>query len=387
MKGEKEIRQEAICRYLQGEPPALICQEFNRSRPWLFKWLNRYYSGSDTWYKEKSRAPKRVANKTDEKLEQLVVALRKRLEQTKYSQIGTLAIAWEFKKLGLEEIPKPWTINRILSRHNLTKKKESYERSGKPYPREVFYLPGELQEADLLGPRYLTGGIRFYSLNVMDVGSHKVALNPCLNKTDVSLADNLISSWKRLGIPKILKLDNQRVFRGSNRYPRSFGLIIRLCLSLDVEVVFIPFSEPWRNPFIEKFQDTWRKTFFRSQHFESFEELTAESFVFEKFHNENHCYSFLKGATPVEVEQKTSFKPRLLPEDFSIPKEIPKKGKIHFIRFIRSDLMLNVFSEKFRLSPSLLHQYVTATIYVKEQKLRVYLEDEPVQEFDYHLPE
>ncbi|MDI6821264.1 MAG: hypothetical protein QMD66_00015 [Actinomycetota bacterium] len=85
----------------------------------------------------KSRAPKKVANKTDEKLEQLVVAVRKKLEQTKYAQIGTLAIAWELKKLGLEEIPKPWTVNRILSRHNLTKKKESYERSGKPYPEEV----------------------------------------------------------------------------------------------------------------------------------------------------------------------------------------------------------------------------------------------------------
>ncbi|MDI6689303.1 MAG: helix-turn-helix domain-containing protein [Actinomycetota bacterium] len=137
MNNEEEIRQEAICRYLQGEPPAPICEELNRSKPWLFKWLNRYYSGGDTWYRGKSRAPKKVANKTDEKLEQLVVAVRKKLEQTKYAQIGTLAIAWELKKLGLEEIPKPWTVNRILSRHNLTKKKESYERSGKPYPEEV----------------------------------------------------------------------------------------------------------------------------------------------------------------------------------------------------------------------------------------------------------
>ncbi|MDI6689304.1 MAG: hypothetical protein QME54_02630 [Actinomycetota bacterium] len=48
--------------------------------------------------------------------------------------------------------------------------------------------------------------------------------------------------------------------------------------------------------------------------------------------------------------------------------------------------MLNVLSEKFRLRPSLLHQYVTATIYVKEQKLRIYWEDDLVQEFNYQLP-
>jgi len=384
---EEENRQEAIRRYLQGEPPLPICQDLNRSKPWLFKWLNRYHSESDDWYKEKPRAPKKVANKTCEKLENLVVAVRKRLEETKYAQTGTLAIAWELKKLGLEEIPKPWTINRILSRHGLIKKKNSYERSGKPYPQEISTLPGQLQEADLVGPRYLTGGTRFYSLNIIDVGSHKIALNPCLGCDDTSLAEGFISSWRRLGIPKSLKLDNHQVFRGSNRYPRSFGLIIKLCLSLDVEVIFIPFSEPWRNPFIERFQDTWRKTFFRSQHFESFEELAAESAVFEKFHNENHRYSILSGATPTEAEQKASFKPRLLPEGFSIPEKRPDKGKIHFIRFVRSDLVLNIFSEKFRLKPSLLHQYVTATIYVKEQKLRVYREDELVQEFDYTLPE
>lgn len=389
MLDEEQVRQEAIRRYLQGEPPFLICRDLNRSKPWLFKWLGRYESGRDTWYQEESRSPKQIANKTSEKLEHLIVATRKRLEQIKYAQIGTLAISWELKKLGLEKIPQPWTINRILSRHGLVTRKDSkssYEGSGKPYPKEIPNLPGELQEGDVVGPRYLAGGTRFYSFHLIDVGSHKIALNPDLRANDLSLAEGLISSWKRLGVPKSLKLDNHQVFRGSNRHPRSFGLIIRLCLSLGVEVVFIPFSEPWRNPFIERFQDTWRKTFFRSQHFASFEELATESLAFEKFHNENHRYSILSGATPSEVEKRASFRPRLLPESFSIPDKRPDKGKIHFIRFVRSDLLLSILSEKFRLKPSLLYQYVTATIYVKEQKLRVYREYELVQEFEYRLP-
>jgi len=46
-----------------------------------------------------------------------------------------------------------------------------------------------------------------------------------------------------MGIHCFLQLDNQLSCRGSNRYPRSFGLVIRLCLLLGVEPIFIPLGE------------------------------------------------------------------------------------------------------------------------------------------------
>ena len=46
---------------------------------------------------------------------------------------------------------------------------------------------------------------------------------------------------------------------------------------------------------------------------------------------------------------------------------------------------MNVFGELFRVPPELEYEYVVATIDVKEQKLKIYLEKTQVEEFNYRL--
>jgi hypothetical protein len=61
------------------------------------------------------------------------------------------------------------------------------------------------------------------------------------------------------------------------------------------------------------------------------------------------------------------------------------QGRYHLVRFIRGDRKLNVFSELFHLPPELQYEYVVATIDVKEQKLKLYLGQTQVEQFDYVL--
>ena len=138
---------------------------------------------------------------------------------------------------------------------------------------------------------------------------------------------------------------------------------------------------------IERFNGVWDKRFFRAQPFENFHHLQEEEKKFEAFHNNNHCYSVLKGMTPQFFESTLKFRPNLLDPDFSIEDVSHKPaGKIHLIRFIRSDKMLRVFGEEFLLKPDCQYEYVKATIYVREQRLKVFLFDEVVQEFKYAIP-
>lgn len=67
------------------------------------------------------------------------------------------------------------------------------------------------------------------------------------------------------------------------------------------------------------------------------------------------------------------------------PLKKPEKGKYHMVRFIRSDSRLNIFGEMFPVSDELQYEYVVATIVVKEQKLKLFLADEQVDEFTYLL--
>ena len=65
--------------------------------------------------------------------------------------------------------------------------------------------------------------------------------------------------------------------------------------------------------------------------------------------------------------------------------DAPETGRYHLVRLIRSNLKLNIFGETFNVPPELKLEYVVATINVKEQKLKLFLDKTQVEEFDYKL--
>ena len=65
--------------------------------------------------------------------------------------------------------------------------------------------------------------------------------------------------------------------------------------------------------------------------------------------------------------------------------DVVPDGNIILIRFIRSDRMLDVFGEKFKVSKNLVYAYVKAVIITEIHQLQIYLGDELVDTFDYQL--
>lgn len=105
-----------------------------------------------------------------------------------------------------------------------------------------------------------------------------------------------------------------------------FGPIVATCLDLGVTPRFIPLREPWRNGVVEHFNDTWDKSFFRTEVFASLEHLRVENREFIAFHNEHHRYSAHGGTTPDQIWKDgsatrcralTSHRPGFPPEDVS----------------------------------------------------------------------
>ena len=220
----------------------------------------------------------------------------------------------------------------------------------------------------------------------MDLLSHQVYIGSQRTKQDRQVASSLLRCWKVLGLPDFIQFDNELSFRGSNRHPRSPGLVIRLCLHFGVQPVFIPIGEPWRNGAIEKFNDTYNKKFFRRQYFASYSMLKRQCKNFQRFHNKHHRYSCLKGKTPLEVIEKDGFNPIKLGGNTKLPDldSVPD-GNIILIRFIRSNRLLDIFGEKFKVSKSLVYSYVKAVIVTQIHRLQLYLGEELVDAFDYQL--
>lgn len=388
MKTPEQERIEAVRRHLSGESAVSICKELEKSKAWFYKWLDRYDPVVHEWSKDFSHAPHRIVNKTPPEVENIVLSLRDRLKETN-EFYGALAIQWAMEDLGYRNIPHVNTINKILKRHGKIEPRRTnsrYKLKNIPYPKiDPDGEPNILHEIDFLGPRYLKGGFRFYSLNIMDIGIHRVALTISKNQCDDTVVNALISSWKKLGIPRYLQKDNQLSFTGSNRYPRAFGSVIRFCLYLGVEPVFIPIGEPWRNGYIERFHRTYKKMFLNKYYFDNPDELLHGSNDFESRHNEKYRYSCLKGKTPMQALLRSGCNIRKLPEDFQVPdlKERPRQGYVHLIRFVRSNRVISIFGEKFTVPEEAVYQYVKATIDVKEQKLSFLLDNKTIDKVEY----
>ena len=379
----KEFREKAIKRYKNRESPKEIYQSLGKSKTWFFKWLKRYRLDGKDWAKSHSCKPHKSPKRIDEMMEQMVIETRKHLEKKLYSQIGALAISYNLNK---QEIISPpiSTINKILRRNDLIHRRNKYVPKGVNYPSLVISRSNYLHQLDIVGPRYIKEDGRFYSINIIDAYDRRSSINPDRRQNRMAIITALICSWRTLGLSCYLQMDNQLALRGSNHYPHSFGAVIRLCLHLGIQPLFIPLREPWRNGIIEHFQNVFDKVFFRSQYFKDFNGLYKKAKEFEPFHNQNHHYSTLKGLTP---NQKCSGDCKLLPASFRLPNKLTIcPGYVHLIRFIRSDRILDIFGEKYIMPQDVEYEYVRATIDTVKEKLFIYHDSKLVVEYPYLLP-
>ena len=379
----KELREQAIKRYENGESPKEIYRSLGKGKTWFFKWLKRYKLNGEDWTKSHSRKPHQSPKRIDKIMEQTVIETRKYLERKQYSQIGALAISYDLNKQGIISPPIS-TINKILRRNNLVLKRTKYTPKGVSYPSLLITHSNYVHQIDIVGPRYLKEDGRFYSVNIIDAFDRRNSTNPERRQNRMAVTKGLVSSWQTLGIPLHEQMDNKLPMRGSNQYPHSFGLVIRLCLSLGIQPLFIPLAEPWRNGIIEHFQNVFDKMFFRTQYFKDFDHLYKQAKDFELFHNQNYRYSTLEGMTP---NQKCSGTIKLLPASFRLPNKLAIcPGYVHLIRFIRSNRILDIFGEKFVMPSDLEYEYVWATIDTVKEKLFIYHNSKLVVEYAYTLP-
>jgi putative transposase len=384
-EGAEAERKRAIERHRQGETVSSICNSLHRPRVWLHRWLDRYESGDPEWFRERSRRPRTTPRRTPRETEETIKLIRRELDENG-EFCGAQAIRWEMEERELDTLPSIRTINRILDRHDLVRRRSgSYEPKGKKYPQLAAGTPGEVHQTDFVGPRYLRGGVRFYGLNSVDLATGRCATEPAFSRDAQASLNAFWSSWMRLGMPRHQQVDNEMVFYGSPRHPRAMGPLIRLCLLHEVEVWFIPMGEPWRNGVVEKFNHHWDQKFFRRIEMISGIELSPQSLLFEGRHNTRYRYSKLNGKTPMEALKangaKLRFPPHATVPMHPLPK--PESGRYHLVWFFRGDGMLDIFGKRFLAPPECVYEYVRLTIDVAAQRLQVFRDHQLVDEHRY----
>jgi transposase len=376
---------------MEGESPTEIADALGRSTRWVRKWVARHVEdGHDnSWAQGRSRAPHHSPTQTSERLADLIITARRSLVENPRAQYGALAVQWELRRLGVTDIPPARTIERVLQRAGMSRprraRRNDYVPKGVPYPHPVDVVAGATHQIDMIGPRHLVGGVGFHVLNMVDVGSHEAGSGILDAARPALVAEGLAGIWARTGVPNVAQFDNHSNFRGG--IPPAwahFGPVVATCLDLGVTPRFIPLREPWRNGTIEHFNDTWDKSFFRTEIFTGIDHLRAENDTFIEFHNEHHRYSIHSGATPNQIWHDKARNP--LPERYTAPTKLPAKGRIEVIRFIRSNRRVELFGKRVTVAEDQTHQYVTAIIKVRARELIVVtLDGEIIHHSDFNL--
>jgi putative transposase len=391
MKTEIELRKQAIALHLQGWKKSEIARKVQRSRPWVHRWIGRYRSEAPTVsLQDHSRAPKHISWTYPERIKRMVLQIRQEREggqrtKYKYALVSAQAIYYELSELHVSPLPSPRTIHRWLKQAGRISERTSRKAPNPTYPVLPCQAVNDVQELDFKGPFYLKDhSHKYYLVALRDKMSKKTALRVLATKGMDAILDFVVNAWQTMGCPKRLKMDNCLDFRGSNRHPRSLSKLMRVCLDLGVQPVFIPLREPWRNGVVENLNGLLDRFLFRTQTFETEKQLHKAVQRMETTLNTTHRLPALQGRTPKEFSAKARL--RYPPHDYDWRTRDLRllKGNVTFIRLVRKSGRITLTAnDKFFIGKRYKWQYVMAVVDVAKRRLNVIWQGKHLKSFDY----
>src|SRR5215211_6744070 len=273
---ERIQRRKAIHLTLRGLPPRTILRAIPRSRRWLRKWQQRFRTHGWAGLHSQSRRPHHAPHAYSTAVRAAVLRARRILEQRAVGLIGPAAIQAELRSWSSgAPLPALSTIQRILKAAGIPAPPPAPPPAPYyPQPRPTAQYP--IQAMDWT-ERYLSGGAKVYAFHTIDLQTQAMQQTLSSDKAITAVCRHLLQVWHHLGRPAGLQMDNDGAFCGGYKVLRVFGQVVRLCLYVGIEPIFIPFGEPQRNGLVERLNGLWSQGFWRRHHFASFAEVAASS--------------------------------------------------------------------------------------------------------------
>jgi hypothetical protein len=368
---EYQLRRRAIRLTLQGRSTQAILARIPRSPAWLSKWQHRFAQFGWQGLRSRSRARLHQPGRYSERIRQLVVATRLRLQRRRVGLSGPQAIQDELRHAHLlRRVPSLATIKRILHDANLIYHPRPPKRGyfPQPTPTTTFVLHAMDWTA-----RYLTGGAKLFVFHTVDVQTR--ALNQTLHtdKRGSTVRAHALETWQRLGLPDGLQLDNDAAFNGGYKMPRVFGAFVRLCLYVGIEPIFLPIGEPKRNRVVERLHGLWSQTFWRTHRFDGLAAVRRAAPQFVRFYMERYHPPALQGLTPSQAAEQVRRRQLTTEEVEKLPSVLPlTAGRVHFLRLVTAEGQITLLNETWSVGKRLAGQYVWATITTHRRRLHIY---------------
>lgn len=263
------------------------------------RWLSLYKQFGEEGLIPKSTRPKSHKNETEIGVKELVIA--KRIE----TGLCAFKLHHQLKKLGT--VVPISTISKIIKQEKLVKKYRSVKLKIKYIKSE--WKPGELIEIDTKFVPSGKTGVNYYQYTAIDTSTRWRYLKIYDEQTTFNSINFLREVIKRFPHKiKNIKTDNGSIFTnyylGTNKRSdltvKTIHALDIFCSKRNIKHYLIDPGKPAQNGRVERSHREDEEKFYRTQKFESFQELEYKIKLWNNYYNDlEHCS--LNGKTPNEM--------------------------------------------------------------------------------------
>lgn len=361
-------RNNAIHLLRSGLSVEQVSQQMGRSPGWVSKWKSRYDAQGWAGLVSQSRAPKHSPHEYDEETRQMICQIRSELEAEATNGQGlcyvgapTIRARLPTRRPSAEPIPSTATIERVLHDAGLSRTKQDPAETVR-YPRLRPAAPHQVHQIDIVPHHFPKEGQAVACFNGLDIVSRYPTGQTYAHKSSRDAARFLLKLWDDLGVATYTQMDNESCFCGGHTHPYVLGKVVRLCLLVGTQPVFIPIRHPKSNGAVERFHQAYNKHVWKAHYLDDLTKVNFHGDAFFALYRATHHPMALKGQTPQQVHQIAA-QPDLPAEFAPDLKALPiTEGQIHFIRKVEDDAAIPVLNARWTVPDSVVGQGVWATL-------------------------
>jgi transposase InsO family protein len=265
-----------------------FCREHGIST-WFFWDLRRRFAvDGDAALVPRSRAPKRVANKTPVEIEDAIVAKRKELVDASL-ECGPATIAWHLR--DLQGVPSESTIWRVLKARGFINDDPSKapKSAGRRFQMDRANESWQLDDTGW----DLADGTGAKILNIVDDHSrllpNSVAMEACTGEQALGA---FLDAGAEFGLPERFQSDNAKTFR---------EVLARALAELGIASVHSRPLHPQTNGKVERFHQTLKKHLRGLPRAATIEQLQAQLDHFRHIYNHERPHRSIGRRTPAQA--------------------------------------------------------------------------------------
>ena len=301
-----------------------MAEMFDISRTTAHKYIERFENYGLPGLLELSRAPRHVPNKTPDRIEEEIIALRKKHPRWGAAKLLIL-LEDEFPNLDL---PKISTVNLILKRNGLVKERKKRQKVEPKHPIFDPLKPNEVWSADFKGKFRMGNKIYCYPLTVADSFSRYVFTAKGMHTANTKNSKAVfIDIFRRYGLPEQMHTDNGAPFA----HIRSLGRLSKLSawfMELGIKPVFSDPASPQQNGRHERMHRELKGEATRPPGY-SLQPQQRKLNAFVKEYNELRPHEALAMRTPAAVHKISEVKYPEKAKEWEYPKEFHVRYVTH----------------------------------------------------------